>query len=261
MTAIPTRSGTNTISATATKRHFTGKIALTDHDRRLTYALRHKAYSHAGYLQDAGTHSFSDIYDEFETSKTVLIYRDRIPVGSARLCLMDPTSASSVPIPAMKIFHEEINQILNQHTERSEGARAVEITRLARDPECLDDVRISFALFRMVGYLILSVQSDVVFVTVTRNHEPFYRRMGYRMICPPRDYDGLDVKTGLMACFRSDFSNVQRNVAFLRGLATSDDMYKRFMSGQEIEALPEELLSHPSFRPRVHHPQHTETAA
>lgn len=246
-----TNSSGSSLNAEGSNGHLrsqlTAKIVCDRMDQQIAYGLRYKAYVHAGYLEASQKHCFSDIYDERESSKTILIHRDKLPVGTARLCLSDRARQPIPDLPATKMFADEMHHVLESQKSTNRIERAVEITRLAREPSCLHDKRISFALFRMIGYLILGCSADVVFVAVTRNHIPFYRRLGYQMLCPLKDYPGLDVQTGLMACFQADYSNVQKRVPMLGNLSTSDQTYTDLMAGLEVDAFPQALADRPRF--------------
>ncbi|MGC9268877.1 N-acyl amino acid synthase FeeM domain-containing protein [Acidiphilium sp.] len=210
------------------------KIVTDAQDFEVAFALRYRAYFNAGYLKNIDHHSFSDIYDDRPSSKTILIYRGEQAVGSIRVCVLDRAKPDAIDLPASRMFHEEIDNLLTVPPHSTAPRRAVEITRLARDPERLDDRRVLWAMFRMVGYLIIANNADIVFVAVTKNHMPLYRRMGYQIVAAPKAYPGLDVETGLMACFRDDFTSVQRQVAILGSVSRSSLIYADFIGGNKV---------------------------
>jgi hypothetical protein len=196
--------------------------------------LRHAAYRSAGYVDDnMNPLNFIDKYDSYVTSKTVVVYKGGVPAATVRACLYDPASNLSGlnTLPAMNMFEEEIKTLMDDARLHDRPARAVEITRMARHPDFAKHNDVILAVMRMIGYLVLHFDADLVFTAIKENHVPFYRRMGLRKITEPRDYPNLNVQTLLMAFFRRQSVTRQRT-CLLDAVPLEDDTYHDLMAGE-----------------------------
>ncbi len=217
------------------------RLAITETVKKQAYTLRHEGYLSVGYIEAQKQGVLRDKYDNYRSSKTIVLYKNGKAAASARVCLLDP--ASKIPgaaeIPSNEMFGEEITELLQGLGVGNRPGRAVEITKLARHPDFMKDNDLVFAMFRMTGYLILHFDADVVLTSVRASHVPFYKRLGFQKIAEPRPYPKLNVETALMACFRSSFEGVQKTVPVMNALSSDDDIYPRFMGGELVPVFPQ----------------------
>jgi hypothetical protein len=217
------------------------RLALTETVKKQAYTLRHDGYLSVGYIEAQKQGLLQDKYDNYRSSKTIVLYKNGKAAASARVCLLDP--ASKIPgagaIPSNEMFDDEITELLQGLGAGNRPGRAVEITKLARHPDFMKDNDLVFAMFRMTGYLILHFDADVVLTSVRASHVPFYKRLGFQKIAEPRPYPELNVETALMACFRASYDGVQKNVPVMNALSPEDDIYPRFMGGELVPVFPQ----------------------
>lgn len=212
------------------------QLANTPEARRHAYKIRHDAYLSYNYIVPRESGQFSDKYDDRQNVTTVLVYKGGEPAATVRVCLFDPRGSlpDSSLVPAMEIFDSEIRALTSD--ERGRGRlRAVEITRLARRCDLANDIAVIAALFRVVGYLILSYDADIVLNACRPHHIPMYRRFGFQKVEEPRQYPNLTYKAALLACFRSNYDHAQATLPFLRGISVHDCAYERLLDGEIVE--------------------------
>jgi hypothetical protein len=207
--------------------------ATTRHD---AYALRYKSYVTGGHINPSPTSLFSDNHDDDPNSRTVVVYAGYEAIGSARVSLMDVIDGSSIskPVPAHFVFPEEIDGIMRQVPEADRPKRAVEITRLVRHPNFIEDQGLILLLLRLVGYVITELDADVVLSCVRRNHVPFYKRLGLRRIAGPKLYPSLNFDTYLLARSRADFGDVRRVVPVFDMNAAAKSSYAGLLDGRDV---------------------------
>jgi hypothetical protein len=196
--------------------------------------LRYAAYRSSGYVDEKTNPAFFiDEYDSDAVSKTIVIYKDDVPAATVRACVYDPATAlpESHTLPAMSMFDTEIRQLLGEVRLSHRPARAVEITRMARHPDFAKNNEVILAVMRIIGYLVLHFDADIVFTAIKENHVPFYRRMGLRKVTEPQDYPKLNVRTLLMAFFRRHHILTQQRASLLDAVSVDDDIYDDLFSG------------------------------
>lgn len=217
------------------------RLALTENVQKQAYALRHDGYVAVGYMKPAETGHLEDEYDRLESSKTIVLYKNGRAAASARVCLLDPTSnvPGAAAVPACAMFGDEITALLDGLGGSGRAARAAEITKLARHPEFLKDNDLVYAIFRMVGYLILHINADVVLSSVRASHVHFYKRLGFQSVVVPRPHPKFDVATGLMACFQASYEGVRHNVPVMKHISQNDATYSRFIAGELVPVFPQ----------------------
>ena len=216
------------------------RLALTEADKQHAYKLRHEGYVAAGYMNPRADNRLQDAYDNLDSSKSILLFREGQAVASVRVCLLDLASKTpgASSIPASELFDLEIKRLLIRLKREGRPARAVEITKLTSHRESVKDTDLVFAIFRMTGYLILHFDVDVVFSLVRTSHIRFYKRLGFQEISDPRPYPKLNVVVSLLVCFRTSFSSVQSGIPILAGLSSDDSIYADFLSGELIPVFP-----------------------
>ena len=201
---------------------------------RIAYTLRHDGYLSYGYITPRDDGLFWDKYDVQANTKTLILYKNGVPAGTVRVCLYDPNSDISEPqaVPAMEIFRDEIVNVVKSLNIDGRAGRAVEITRLARSPAFANDMEVIAALYRLVGYLILYYDADVVLNACRPHHMPMYRRLGFQKIEEPRQYPNLTYRAGLMACFKAAYDGTKPNFGFLKGISNEDQSYAGLIAGE-----------------------------
>lgn len=244
-TALPPTRKSDTQSADHPTVY--AKLATSDDDLDVATALRYEAYAAVGYLGKLKSQRYSDKYDLQSTSKTLILYHERVAVASARVCALDRGAAADQTdsIPAYEMFGPEIESYLKSLTIAGGSGRAIEVTRLSRHPDFARSIMITQALFRMIGYLILHLEAHVMLAAITTNHVPFYRRMGFSLIAEPRDYPGLDVQTALMACACQSHTPIRGLLSPISALSRHDDIYGRFLDGAMVAVPPETIARKP----------------
>ena len=226
------------------------QLALSTATRAQAYKIRHDGYLSYNYIIAREDGLFSDKYDDRLNVRTVVVYKDQIPAATVRVCLFDPSDVfpEADRVPAMEIFEPEIRKMTEAGASApGNGLRVVEVTRLARHCDFANDKTIIHALFRAVGYLVLYFQADIVLNACRPHHMPIYTRFGFQKLEEPRQYPNLTYKAGLMACFRSDYSDARRNLPFLRGISTSDQAYASLIAGERCylgASAPEKFVPH-----------------
>lgn len=202
---------------------------------REAWALRYDCYSHYGFLAQSADAMFSDEYDEYPTSQTVVLYSDGIPAGSVRVCLHDPEMAKrgKYTMPVMATFPDIIPAIIDQSSNRAQSSTAVEILRLVAHPRYENNLQIVFGLFRMAKYLMKMFDAKIVFCAVRPNHISLYRRTGLIKVAEPRHYyEKLSFSTALMLGIEREFDLVQNKIPCFMNVHKHDPIYQSLLEGQ-----------------------------
>ena len=215
------------------------QIAWTDDLRQRAYRIRYQGFADGGFIaQDQ--EAMIDKFDYEDSSVTVLLFRDGSPAATIRICLYDPGGVwtSATELPGMVIFRDEIFQLAKQLDTDHRSARIIEITRLARDPAFANDKTIILSAFRIVAYLRLHYDADVMINVVRAHHMPMYRRLGFQKLEEPRPYPNLtNYEAGLMAMFRPDYENALKRIGLTSGISCTDETYVRLMKGERVSVL------------------------
>lgn len=214
----------------------TARLANTVELLHVAGRIRYDAYLSQGFIDPSEERIFLDECDWYSTSKVVIVYKDHVPVGTARVCLYDPCSEApeAQSIPVMEVFGTEILRMLAAVPLRARSPRAVEVMRLATVPDIGSDTEIVFALYLMAGYLILHFQANAVVCAVRRHHIAFYRRLGLLKAAEPRAYPKLKFRTGLVASVQHNTEELQRSMPILHPISVNDDIYPAFMAGSSV---------------------------
>jgi hypothetical protein len=222
------------------------QLALTESLRATAYQIRHEGYHSYEYITERPDGLFSDKYDGRRNVRTAIIYRNGIAAATVRLCLFDPTGGmpDSDSVPAMEIFGDEITGLVDALSKNNPACRAVEVTRMARRPEFANDKGLIHALFRVVGYLILYFDADIVINACRPHHVPMYRRFGFQKLEEPRQYPNLTYQAALMACFRANYGAATANLPFLRGISMDDAAYASLIAGERTKVFQTVDVTH-----------------
>jgi hypothetical protein len=218
----------------------TARLALDRKTRAHAFAVRHDSYLSGGYIDRRPDGLFADEFDDMPNSQTVVVYRDGRPVASIRFCIIDtdPAKTGWQDIPASRIFPDEVKGLLDQATAGRvppRPARALEINRLVRHPDFADDKELVFVLFRFATYMVLHHEADITLSCVRRNHMPFYRRIiKLSNVAGPRRYAGVKFETHLMACDRSKYESVVRDVPIFNCAKITAGGYDALFEGETV---------------------------
>ncbi len=214
----------------------TARLAMGPEVIRQAWRLRYDAYALHNYISQDSSNVYSDKYDFHDGSKTVVVYRGRTPVSTVRTCFYSVGCREDYrdPIPVMETFPDEVESIVSDITARKGSARVAEVGRLARHPDFGSDEESIFALFRMVGYLLMHQRADAVISTVRKHHIGFYRRMGFRLVAGARTAKSLKLEHALMASIPNETQQLSDVLPVMRLLSEQDSNFPNFVSGREI---------------------------
>lgn len=214
----------------------TAKLAVSHDVLREASAVRYAAYAAHGLIDPSENGMLTDHWDAYPSTKTIVVYKNSVPVATVRVCLYAPASGipGSDAVPAMDVFHDEIVDCYHSMPTRNREARAIEVARLARHPDLGSDDLPVFALYRMVSYLVLHFEADAVIVAVQKRHIPFYRRLGFQRRSELRPYAKLKVEGALMACVRKEGEELQQSLPVLGLVSKDDSNYYDFLAGRRV---------------------------
>lgn len=214
----------------------TARMAVTEEVLDEALQIRHAAYVAQGLIGRDEECNLLDAWDTAPSTKVIVVYKNGMPVATARVCLYAPETgiAGANAIPAMDVFHQEIVDLHKTLAYGGRPARSIEIARLARHPDLGSDSQPVFALYRMACYVALLVEADAVIAAVQRHHIPFYRRLGFQKLTESRPYSKLKVEGTLMACMRSEGGQLSDAIPILRLVSKSDTTYHDFLAGYRV---------------------------
>ena len=214
----------------------TARLALSQEVLEEAWNLRHAAYSSHGFIEPKTNGMFMDDWDFRDSTRVIVVYKNEVPVATVRVCLYAPETGidGAGSLPTMDRFRNEIVDILDKVRVDNGLVRAAEVLRLSRHPDLGADYEPVFALFRMVGYMLLHFDADAVFSAVRRHHIAFYRRMGFRKITEPCPSAKLKFETGLMACVRQKGAELRDSLSVLGLVSKADDNYRDFLAGERV---------------------------
>ena len=228
------------LSGDVRRLRFSAQLAVTDSVRRKAYRLRYQSYLASGFIQANPTGLFQDEFDELPNSKTILIYSDGRPIGSARTCFL--SKDGSLTSPARKAFPDEVDRVLRSVPDSATGPQGVEICRLVRSPEAANNQGVVFLLYRLAqDYLAKLGDIRVAISCVRQNHANFYKRLGFTAESEPRPYPGLNCQMQMLACPVQAWDAICSQFPIVSSEASRVDAYDGFLDGKEISIslLPE----------------------
>ncbi|WP_174502378.1 N-acyl amino acid synthase FeeM domain-containing protein [Acidiphilium sp. C61] len=227
-----------TILAIPETQDTTARIAVTPELMREAAKVRYDGYLSYGYIEAHRDKLFTDGYDAAANSRTVVIYRDYRPAATIRVTLLDLDGRwpSADKVPSMDIFGAEILALGETAMRAGRSGRIVEINRFASAPSFANDRTLIIAAFRMVAYLRLYFDADLMINAVRTQHMPMYRRLGFKKIEEPRQYPNLNFSTGLMAMFPEQYETALQKIGFPDGVSVSDPIYTRLIAGESVPA-------------------------
>lgn len=160
---------------------FTIKIANTLEEREAVFHLGYQVYLEKGYIKENSNEWMLQNYD-FNKDTTILIVQDQQKniVGSVTLVF-----DGSTPLPAEKIYSEELE------TLRGQNEKIVEISRLVIDPQYRNSKEILVLLFNYLYIYSFFVQKyTCLAIEVNPRHTAYYqallnfRAIGTEKPCP-----------------------------------------------------------------------------
>lgn len=225
-----------TILAIPETQDTTARIVTTPELLEQAAKIRYDGYLSYGYIEAHSDELFLDDYDAASNSRTVIIYREHKPAATIRVTLLDleGRSASASKVPSMDIFGAEILSLGRAEMRIGRSGRVIEINRFASAPAFANDRTLIIAAFRMVAYLRLYFDADLMINAVRTQHMPMYRRLGFKKIEDPRQYPNLKFSTGLMAMFPDEYEAALQKIGFPDGVSVSDPVYTRLIAGELV---------------------------
>ncbi|MDE8345871.1 MAG: hypothetical protein POH28_06820 [Acidocella sp.] len=220
----------------------TARLALDDQTRADAFAIRHASYLAGGYIDPQPHGLFTDSDDLKPGSHSIVIYKDKRPVASVRICLadLDPALSGWDEIPASRIFPEAV-AALGQNVAAGRPARLLEINRLVRHPDFSTDYQLVVVLFSFVGFMQGETDCDLMLSCVRQNHSTFYKRMDFGYIAGPRRYAGVKFETNLMACLNKSYGVAAKTTAFFGPQSGPIVDYAGFMAGDSVKVFTDVL--------------------
>jgi hypothetical protein len=222
------------------------RLIETPEDRDLIYALRYKAYLHAGLILPSESQRVCDRYDNASNAWIFGVYVDGELCSSLRIHILTPQSR-------MSYSTELYGDVLHRRLDR--GEVFVDPARLAADPE-------KARLFPELPYVTLRLaymacdhfNADTGLAMVRPDHQPFYRRVFlHEPVAEPRAFPGWHImKTSLMA---SDFRKLREKVMARFPIMRSTEFERQMLFVRHhdqpslVVDLPEFLPSHASVLP------------
>lgn len=215
-------------------RQYVLRRAVTSAIKRDAYGLRHQSYLHGGYIDPRPDGLFLDRFDPLPTSQTIVVYENRLPVASVRVCFFSRDNVTTAP--AGVTFPDEVSELLDglpAHRGRVQGA---EITRLVRSPAAENNQGLVFLLLRAAGYVALQEDVPLLISCVRQNHVAFYRRIGCYPAGDLRPYPGLKCPMQLLACPRESYDDARAAFPIMDPMAGPASAFDGFMQGRPVIA-------------------------
>lgn len=215
----------------------TARLAFDRKTKTDAYRLRHDSYIVGNYIDPMPGGLFSDAYDDLPNSQSVVVYQGARPVASARVCVLDtnPELTGWDQIPSGRIFGDEIAASMTEHAQPGIAPKAMEITRLVRHPEFANDFSLVFVVYRLIGFMILKHNANIVMSCCRPNHTRFYQRLEFNRVAGPRHYPGVKFETSLMVCAREKYNYVVNNIPMFASMSNDSSRYEKLFDGETIE--------------------------
>lgn len=221
---------------------FTAQLAGSQDLRHAVYQLRYDTYLSCGHIADAGDGRLRDEFDNDEFSKTVVIFKGDTVVASARACFLDMAMVDThgCSLPSAKVFPSEVETAVAGVQRRDRPSRAIEITKLVRSVSCEKHRGLTIMIFKLLSYLVIDFDADLIFASVCAHHVKFYQRIGFERVGVPRLWPGLQgVKVQLLVCRRDVHRKIQDNLPRLVAARPGDSLYRRFRLGDRVSIFPD----------------------
>lgn len=212
---------------------YVAKLAIDPHTRDQVYRLRYESYLASGYIEPNETGRFVDDYDAMSNSRTIVIYKNDIPLASVRVSLL--VAGTDLRSPGADTFPEAVERLLLTASKSAIGpGRGLELTRLVRSPAALNNQGLVFLLYRVAGYLGMMAHAQVGFACVRKNHVSFYRRLGYQPETDLRLYPGLNCQMQLMSSNRQRYDEIRAAFPLIDPFTSATEGLENLLSGGTV---------------------------
>ena len=201
-------------------------------DRESIFGLRYRAYLEAKLIDSCARQTFSDAYDDMDSTKTIGAFHNDVCIGSLRLAFGRAGSATPT-MPCQSVFGDA--DIL---TSPSSG-RLVEFTRMVVAPDISNNsfrTTLYGSLVRAGMIVCNAGRADMALIAVLPKMMPFYKAMcGFKYIAGPRAYPGVTFDTNLMGGdFRKLDAERDRRNRFFKITADEIDQARRVFAPSEV---------------------------
>lgn len=212
---------------------YTAKLAIDPQTCEDAYRLRYESYLTSGYIEPNATGRFVDDYDPMANSRTVVIYRNDVPLASVRVSLL--VAGTNLRSPGADTFPETVERLLTAIPLSASGpGRGLELTRLVRSPAAQNNQGLVFLLYRVAGYLGMMAHAQVGFACVRKNHVSFYKRLGYQPETDLRPYPGLNCPMQLMSSNRQRYDEIRASFPLIDPFTSATDGLENLLSGGSV---------------------------
>lgn len=214
------------------------RLAETPEDKDQIYALRYRAYLHAGLILPSDSRRVSDQYDAAPNARTFGIYIDGELTSALRVHILTSEWRTSY---ATELFGD----ILNPRLDR--GEVFVDPARFVADPERQQRFpELPYLTLRLAYLACEYFNADFCLALVRSEHQAFYRRVFLQdTIAQPRSFPNVLRKVALMAC---DYRASWERVASRFPIMESTDFERRMLFERHRDQ-PPLALDVPEFLP------------
>ncbi len=228
------------------RRSLQARYACTSPIKEQAYRIRYEGYLSHGYIEANPKEVLCDHFDDEFHAPSVVIYDDCKAVGTVRLCNFDSTQPGSAidRLPSGELFELTAEKIRARFCPDVPDVRAIEISKLAKIPECESDLWVTMALFKMLKIVATAMRTHVVFASVRVPHMNLYRRLGFEIVEEPRYFAKDNIVLGLMACRPNDFRSIQDRAERIfhgpKALGTNEiqETAATFFRGEVVDVFP-----------------------
>ncbi len=204
------------------------RVIETPEDKDSLYAMRYRAYLHAGLILPSELRRVSDHYDDAPNVWTFGIYVDGELCSSVRIHVL----TSDWP---MSYAAELFGDILHPRLDR--GEVIVDPARFVADPEKHQRFpELPYLTVRLPFMACEYFNADTGIALVRDEHRAFYRRVFLqKTIAEPRSFPNVLRKVALMAC---DFGTVREKVLARFPIMRSTAFERRMLFERRNERQP-----------------------
>jgi hypothetical protein len=214
------------------------RLIETPEDRDSIYALRYKAYLHAGLIVPSESRRVSDPYDDAPNAWIFGIHIDGELCSALRIHVLTSEQRMSY---ATELFGDILNPRLDG------GEVFVDPARFVADPERQQRFpELPYLTVRLAYLACEHFNADSGLALVRSEHQAFYRRVFLqRTIAEPRSFPNVLRKVSLMAC---DY-RVVREPVMTRFPVMRSTEFERHMLFQRHRDRPPLVIDVPAFLP------------
>jgi len=216
-----------------TEKGYEARLALDPLTKKDAYDLRYRSYHSQGHITANESGLLTDKFDDYTTTKTVVVYSEGKAVGSIRTCLLrrGPGTMS----PCREAYPDEVEALLSASGPERAGFDGVEVNRMVRAPEASDDQGLVFLLYRLAGHLALVSDFRVIVTCVRRHHLPFYKRLKFSQAGEAKIYPGLTCPMMLLQIGRSSYDAMREGFQLMDPDAGQQGLLDGLESGKTVK--------------------------